>query len=151
MLLEKEKRTMTLEETIKQATPLGGVYQHACPGGWTAYAGKNHLGHARLVYVKDTDPKPIHSQSQEIVKRFSVIGKPAPRHYDPHKGVEQFYDCELPPNHTAPITHWLRDSTGLHFLDVRLPDGHIVRAVTQDTIDQAYPNGEVLPDLPENT
>lgn len=43
---------MTLEETIKQATPLGGIYQHACPGGWTAYAAKSESGQFICQYVK---------------------------------------------------------------------------------------------------
>lgn len=67
--------------------------------------------------------------------------------YDLHQGGEQFYNCVLPEDRTAPITYWLRDMTGLHFLDVRLTDGHIVRAVTQDVIDDIYPEGIVLEDL----
>lgn len=50
---------MTLEEQIKEATPLGGTYQHACPGGWTAYAAKNERGGCFVRYVKSADAQYI--------------------------------------------------------------------------------------------
>jgi hypothetical protein len=77
MLLEKEKRTMTLEETIKQATPLGGVYQHACPGGWTAYAAKSESGQFICQYVKDSDPPTVHSAVGSRMYEFVFATRPA--------------------------------------------------------------------------
>lgn len=65
---------MTLEETIKQATPLGGVYQHACPGGWTAYAGKRENGIFKVRYVKNSDPLPYREFVIRQIKTF-VEGK----------------------------------------------------------------------------
>ena len=61
---------MTLEETIKEATPLGGVYQHACPGGWTAYAAKSESGVYVTKYVKDSDPAAIHMAVQGNMYEF---------------------------------------------------------------------------------
>ena len=67
--------------------------------------------------------------------------------YDPYRGTEQFYDCELPDNCTAPITHWLRDHAGQDFVDVRMPDGHIIRSVYGETVDMyCIRGGKVLPD-----
>ena len=71
----------------------------------------------------------------------------SPRYgYDPLKGTEQFYDCELPTQTTAPITRWLRDVAKINFHDFRLPDGHVIRAITPETALECYPGSEILPD-----
>jgi hypothetical protein len=66
--------------------------------------------------------------------------------YDPHQGVEQFDNCEIDKTRTAPITRWLRDAEKLDFADYRLPDGHVIHAITPDTAAEAYPEGQRLPD-----
>jgi hypothetical protein len=66
--------------------------------------------------------------------------------YDPYQGVDQFYNDTAQKNITAPITRWLRDQTKLDFIDVRLPDGHVVRAITRDCYLKAYSEGTVLKD-----
>lgn len=72
-----------------------------------------------------------------------------PYGYDPFRGTEQFYDCELPVDRTAPITFWLRDETKLPFADVQMPDGHIIRAIYGATVDlYVERGGRVLPDDP---
>ena len=53
--------------------------------------------------------------------------------YNPFRGTEQFYDCVLPQDETAPITYWLRDQTGVNFVDVKMPDGHVIRSLTGET------------------
>lgn len=66
--------------------------------------------------------------------------------YDPHKGSEQFYNCNLPADRTAPITRWLREATKLDFGDYLLPDGHVIRAITPETAAEAYSASVRLPD-----
>ena len=67
--------------------------------------------------------------------------------YDPHRGVEQFYDCELPEHHTAPVTFWMRDNADFHAVDVSMPDGHVIRAVTPALAESyAERGGVILPD-----
>lgn len=69
--------------------------------------------------------------------------------YDPFSGIEQFYDCKLPMDRTAPITFWMRDHAGFHAVDVAMPEGNVVRAITTQTA-QIYieRGGVVLPDDP---
>lgn len=71
--------------------------------------------------------------------------------YDPHRGTEQFCDCELPMDRTAPITYWLRDITGMNFVDALLPDGHVIRSVTIGTlVNPRYDGYKILPDLDDD-
>ena len=67
--------------------------------------------------------------------------------YDPYRGTEQFYDCDLPNDRTAPISHWMRDNAGYHAVDVKMPEGHIIRAISIETA-QCYVarGGIILPD-----
>ena len=67
--------------------------------------------------------------------------------YDPYRGTDQFYDCALPTDRTAPITFWMRDNANQDFVDVKMPDGHIVRSIFGETVDMYVGNGGVvLPD-----
>ena len=67
--------------------------------------------------------------------------------YDPYRGTEQFYDCELPAKNTAPITFWMRDHAKQDFVDVEMPDGHVIRAVYGEVADMyVQRGGQVLPD-----
>jgi hypothetical protein len=67
--------------------------------------------------------------------------------YDPRMGCEQFYNCELPDDKTAPITLWLRDHANHHFLDVKMPEGHVIRAIYGETLKYYVGRGGiVLPD-----
>ena len=66
--------------------------------------------------------------------------------YNPHKGTEQFYDCGVPAEYTAPLTRWLRDTTEADMGDYRLPDGHVIRAITPDCAAEAYPGAVRLSD-----
>lgn len=67
--------------------------------------------------------------------------------YDPYRGVEQFHDCDLSADRTAPITFWLRDNAKQDFVDIKMPDGHIIRAVYGETADMyTIRGGTVLPD-----
>lgn len=69
--------------------------------------------------------------------------------YDPFRGVEQFYDGDVPSKeYTAPLTHWLRDTTKLDFVDISMPDGHVIRAITKDVAENyERQGGEILADL----
>lgn len=64
--------------------------------------------------------------------------------YDPHQGVEQFNEAP-PADATAPVTYWLRDMTSMDFVDVAMPDGHVIRAIGRDVAEECYPSGKVLP------
>ncbi|MGL4640555.1 MAG: hypothetical protein ACRCVX_12610 [Shewanella sp.] len=67
--------------------------------------------------------------------------------YNPYQGIEQFYDCNLPANNTAPVSHWLRDFTGEHFVDVKMPDGHVIRSIFGESVEiYVARGGSVLPD-----
>jgi len=67
--------------------------------------------------------------------------------YNPHRGLEQFYDCELPAETTAPITFWMRDNAKQDFVDVKMPDGHVIRSIYGDTANMyVQKGGMVLPD-----
>ena len=67
--------------------------------------------------------------------------------YNPHQGTEQFYDCEPPTDSTAPITFWMRDNAKLHFVDVRMPDNHVIRSIAGETVAiYVARGGVVLPD-----
>lgn len=67
--------------------------------------------------------------------------------YDPYRGAEQFYDCDLPGDRTAPVTFWLRDHAKQNFVDVKMPDGHVIRAIYGETVDMYVERGgSVLPD-----
>ena len=71
-----------------------------------------------------------------------------PYGYDPHKGTEQFYDCDLPNDRTAPISYWMRDNAGFHAVDVAMPEGNIVRAISPETASlYVARGGKVLPDI----
>lgn len=70
--------------------------------------------------------------------------------YDPHRGTEQFYDCELPTDRTAPISFWMRVHAGYHAVDVVMPAGNIVRAISPDVAAiYVAKGGSVLPDEPQ--
>lgn len=72
-----------------------------------------------------------------------------PYGYDPHRGTEQFYNCELPIDRTAPITFWMRDHAHFHAVDVAMPEGNIVRAISLETAEiYTARGGKVLPDDP---
>lgn len=68
--------------------------------------------------------------------------------YDPHRGTEQFYNCDLPAARTAPITFWMRDHARFDAVDVSMPAGNIVRAISRDLADNVYTprGGIILPD-----
>ena len=67
--------------------------------------------------------------------------------YDPFRGIEQFYDCELPIDRTAPISFWMRDHAGFHAVDVAMPEGNIVRSISPETADlYVSRGGSILPD-----
>lgn len=67
--------------------------------------------------------------------------------YDPHRGTEQFYNCELPADRTAPITFWMRDHAKFDAVDVAMPEGNIVRAISRDlAASYVERGGSILPD-----
>lgn len=67
--------------------------------------------------------------------------------YNPYRGTDQFYDCDLPYNSTSPITFWLRDNAKQEFFDVKMPDGHIIRAIYGQTVGMYVDRGgEILQD-----
>lgn len=67
--------------------------------------------------------------------------------YDPYRGTEQFYDCQIPVDATAPITFWMRDYAKQDFRDVKMPDGHVVRAIYGETVEiYVKRGGVILPD-----
>jgi hypothetical protein len=67
--------------------------------------------------------------------------------YDPYRGTEQFYDCDLPTDRTAPITFWMRDRAKFDAVDVAMPEGNIVRSISRDTAAlYVERGGVVLPD-----
>lgn len=71
----------------------------------------------------------------------------APYGYNPYAGTEQFYDCELPTDRTAPISFWMRDHAGFHAVDVAMPEGNIVRAISPETAAlYVERGGNILPD-----
>lgn len=67
--------------------------------------------------------------------------------YAPFKGTEQFYDCQLPLERTAPISFWMREHAGFHAVDVAMPDGHVIRALSPETAAiYVERGGTILPD-----
>lgn len=66
---------MTLEETIREATPIGGVYKHDCPGGWIAYAAKSPAGDFICQYVKESDDDRYHALVEKRAQSFAKWGK----------------------------------------------------------------------------
>lgn len=62
---------MTLEETIREATPTGGVYKHDCPGGWIAYAAKSPAGDFICQYVKENSASRLHVVAMDRIVKFA--------------------------------------------------------------------------------